>query len=70
MRYLKKLLELIQSRKFQVMVAAIWAAWEVYSVMPKTPETTGALILGVAYAIGKWQSAQGNVDAVKAANGK
>jgi hypothetical protein len=65
MDWLKKIWELVQSRKFYGAIVGVLAAWQIYEAAPKTPETTAALIVAVVTAIAVWINAQGRVDAAK-----
>jgi hypothetical protein len=65
--YLKRLGELLLSRKFQLTVAGVATAYTVWESTPKTVETTLVFISVVVVAVAALVSAMGRVDAAKLA---
>lgn len=65
MKMLKKWAEMVQSRKFQVMVAGLGGAYMAWDSVPKTPVTTIGFGAAVLVAVAAWITAQGRVDAAE-----
>ena len=63
MKWFNKMVELVQSRKFYGMVGSVWASYEIWQSIDKTPMTTAVFMAAVVGAISVWVSAQGRVDA-------
>lgn len=66
--YLKRLGELLLSRKFQLTLGGVSAAYVVWESTPKTMETTLAFIAVVIFAVAKLVEAMGRVDSAKVMN--